>query len=62
MTQENLGREESPGPGAREPWGNASPRSEFGGCTKRNWPDHLSSGHLGTQSCEDVSGESGLNT
>ena len=26
------------------------------------WPDHLISGHLGAQSCEDVSGESGWTT
>eukprot|EP00959_Pyramimonas_sp_CCMP1952_P190968 3993809-Pyramimonas_sp.AAC.1 len=30
-------------------------RSSF----RRQWPDHLSAGHLGTQRCEDVSGEGG---
>ena len=29
---------------------------------RRRWPVHLSSGHLGTQHCEDVSGESGRTT
>ena len=33
-------------------------RSELRGCRRRNWPEYLSSGGLGTQSCEDVSGES----
>ena len=30
--------------------------------SRDKWPDHLNSGHLGTQSCEDVSGESGWTT
>ena len=29
---------------------------------RRKWPEHLSSGHLGTQICEDASRGSGLNT
>ena len=28
----------------------------------RKWSDHLTSGRLGTQRCEDVSGESGWTT
>ena len=32
------------------------------GCLRRKWPDHLSSGHLRTQSGEDVSGKSGWTT
>ena len=43
-------------------WGRAYPRSTLQGCLRRQWPEHLTSGRLGTQSCEDVSGESGLNT
>ena len=30
--------------------------------SRDKWPDHLNSGHLGTQSFEDVSGESGWTT
>ena len=44
---------------AGPPSGRASPRSELRGSLRRKWPDHLSSGHLGTQSCEDVSCENG---
>ena len=46
---------------AGPPWARAPPRSALRGCLRRKWPDHLSSGHLETQSCEDVSGGSGLN-
>ena len=30
--------------------------------SRDKWPDHLNSGHLGTQSSEDVSGEGGWTT
>ena len=46
---------------AGPPWGRASRNPEFRGCLTRKLQDHLSSGHLRGQSCEDVSGESGLN-
>ena len=52
----------SEGKVARPPRGMVSPRSELRGRLRRKWPDHPSSGHLGTQSCEDVSGESGRTT
>eukprot|EP00959_Pyramimonas_sp_CCMP1952_P122167 2553700-Pyramimonas_sp.AAC.1 len=35
---------------ARPLWRRASPMSELTGCLRRNWPHHLSSGHLETQS------------
>ena len=38
----------------------ASVNPELRGCLQRNGLDHLMSGHIGCQSCEDVSGESGL--
>eukprot|EP00959_Pyramimonas_sp_CCMP1952_P314994 6593115-Pyramimonas_sp.AAC.1 len=47
---------------ARLPWGRASPRSELRGCLRRKWPDHLGSGHIGTQRCENVLGQSGRAT
>ena len=47
---------------ARPLWGRAYQRSTLRGCLKRKWPEHLSSGHPGTQSCEDVAGESGRTT
>ena len=42
------------------PWGRALPRSELRECLRRKWSDHLSSGHLGTQNSEHVSGKTGL--
>ena len=47
---------------AEPPWGRASSRSELRGCLWRKWPDHLGSGHLGTQISDDVIGEKGLTT
>ena len=47
---------------AGPPWARTYPRSELRGCLMRKWPDHLGAGHLRGQGCEDVSGESGLNT
>ena len=44
-------------PEVRVAWGRASPRSELRGCRRRK---RLSSGHLGTRSCEDASGDSDL--
>ena len=41
--------------------GQGTSRSELRGCLRRKWPNHLSSGHLGAQSCKEVSSESGLN-
>eukprot|EP00959_Pyramimonas_sp_CCMP1952_P270316 5650751-Pyramimonas_sp.AAC.1 len=40
-----------------ESWGRAPPRSALQGCLRRRWQDHLSPRHVGSQSCEDVSGE-----
>eukprot|EP00959_Pyramimonas_sp_CCMP1952_P370187 7752781-Pyramimonas_sp.AAC.1 len=45
--------------GAGQPGGRAPPRSALRGSLKLKLPEHLSSGHLGTKSCEGVSGESG---
>ena len=53
-----LSRAKAVGP----PWGRASSRSELRGCLRRKWPDHLGSGHVGTQSSEDVSGDSDRTT
>ena len=47
---------------ARPQWGRAPPRSALRGCRRRQWPEHLTSGRLGTQSCEDVSGKSAQTT
>ena len=44
---------------AGQPGGRAPPRSALRGSVKRKLPEHLSSGHFVTQSCENVSGESG---
>ena len=32
----------------------AYPRSKLRGCLRRRWPDHLCSGHLETENCQDV--------
>ena len=42
--------------------GRAYPRIGLRGCLKPKWPDHLSSRRFGTQSCADVSSESGRTT
>ena len=47
---------------AGPPWGTALPRSELRGYLKRKLPEHLTPGRVGTQSCEDVSSESGRRT
>ena len=39
---------------AGPPWGRASRRSKLRECLRRQWPDHLSSGHLGTESSDDA--------
>ena len=44
---------------ARTTQGRASPRSALRGCLWRKWPEHNSSGHPGTQTCEDVASGGG---